>query len=265
MIKTCITCGFTKRHYAKGLCRSCYHKQFIPKHWSKNFDCCVKCETTKSPHIGKGLCRSCYDMQETKILCACGCGLPVNKRGNKISKFIHGHWLRTQKPTDEFWIKARESTKGTNNFCLGKFGKDHPAFGHYTTDATRELRRRNRIKCLSERKTTPTDIEIILSNILDKLKIIHHPQHPINNKFVVDEFVERENLIIEAFGGYWHGDTRRFPKDKLDKRQKSQIRKDGSKIKYLTKCGYKILILWEMDLKKRPDWCEEQIILSIEN
>ena len=31
------------------------------KKWSKKFDCCVKCGTTKEKHSSRGFCRNCYD------------------------------------------------------------------------------------------------------------------------------------------------------------------------------------------------------------
>lgn len=264
MQKQCKVCG-SKNYYAKELCKKCYRKFLVPQGWSKKFSSCIKCGKTDSPHQGFGLCRKCYNTRESDIPCACGCGKTVSLVRGKPSKFRQGHWLKTQTETDEFWIKSRASIMGENNPCYGKFGKDHPAFGHHTSDKTRELRRKLATERLLKEKKSPTSIETILSNLLDELHINHHPQYPINGKFVVDEFIPDFNLIIEAFGGYWHGDSRRFPFEKLSNLQIRSMKRDKSKLKYLTTCGYKILVLWEKDLKERPDWCELEILNIIEN
>lgn len=264
MEKICSQCNSPK-YYAKGFCKSCYRKQFIPKRWSKKFSACIKCGTNQVPHVAHGLCRKCYMSTESNTFCACGCGLFTTIYRGKPRKFRRGHWMRTQSEQDKFWKNSRLSTQGENNPCYGKFGKDHPAYKHHTTEETRKLRREVRIRELSKRKTSPTDIEIILLNILNDLKIIHKPQYPINKKFVVDEFIPQHNLIIEAFGGYWHGDPRRFSESSLSKIQLNNMKKDSSRTKYLKKCGYRILILWEKDLKERPEWCKKEILRSIKN
>lgn len=264
MKRICSQCN-SPNYYAKGLCRNCYKKQLKPAKWSKKFDCCIMCGTKEIPHIGHGLCKKCYNNKKSNILCACGCGQVTTLYRGKPQKFIHGHWIRTQNEKNEFWIKSRKSVQGENNPCYGKFGKDHPAFKHHTTEETRQLRRKMRIEQLSKRKTSPTDIEIILSNLLDKINIKHYSQHPIKEKFVVDEFLPEYNTIIEAHGGYWHGDPRKYSKEKLSKLQISNIKRDNSKQKYLIKCEYKILILWEKDLKENIDWCEQEILNIIKN
>lgn len=252
--KTCSSCGSSK-YYCRGLCKKCYIKQLIPVGWSKNYSMCVSCGLTEFPHVAKGLCRRCYTTQITETLCACGCGLPVSKSGNKTKQFRKGHWM---KGNLKFAAAHLRAMTGKNNPQYGKFGKDHPAFGHATTDKTREERRQRRLKALSTRTDKRTGIEVILSNLLDSLSIIHQSQCVMYNKFTVDEYLPKYGIVIEAFGGYWHGDTRKFKT--LTARQIRSQKEDATRIKYLNTCGHPVLVLWEKELNENPEWCKEQII-----
>lgn len=155
-----------------------------------------------------------------------------------------------------------KALSGKGNPQYGKFGEEHPAYGHKTKPEVRELRRQARLNHISARGKR-TDIEGILSDMLDWLDVSHASQKMMYGKFVVDEFLPEFNLVIEAFGSYWHGDTRVFPE--LSKMQASNTLRDKSKLKYLTTCGHRVLILWEFDLKNNPKWCIDEIKLAIEN
>lgn len=151
-----------------------------------------------------------------------------------------------------------QAMTGSNNPQYGKFGENHPAFGHATTDKTREERRQRRLKALSIRVDKRTGIEVILSSLLDGLNIVHQSQHIMYNKFTVDEYLPEYSTVIEAFGGYWHGDTRKFKT--LTTRQIRSQKADTARIKYLNTCGHSVLVLWEKELNENPEWCKEQII-----
>jgi G:T-mismatch repair DNA endonuclease (very short patch repair protein) len=256
--RICTTCGSLK-YYCKGLCKSCYTKQLVPAKWSHKFDVCIRCNSSKFPHVAKGLCDRCYHAQDTSVLCACGCGLSVFKSGNKIKKYRKGHWIKNNK---DFMDTFRKDMTGKNNPQYGKFGKNHPAYGHKTKPEVRESRRQRRLNAISN-KGKKTDIEIILSSLLDKLKIVHISQKILYNKFSVDEFLPKFNLIIEAYGGYWHGDNRKF--ETLNKLQTKNKRMDAIRAKYLNKCGHRVLILWETELKNNPNWCKKEILFAIKN
>lgn len=260
-IRYCSICGSTN-YYCKNLCRSCYQKSLVPKNWSKNFSKCVKCGTTNYPHIGQGLCSHCYASRKSNILCACGCGEVTTLRGNKPKKFLQGHWLHLQGATSKFQTNHTKSMLGENNPMFGLYGSSHPAFGHKTSDKTRQERRERRLKYIST-KGKPTNIEIILSHILDEMNLNHNAQTILYNKFTVDEFLPEYGLVIEANGGYWHGDKRRFPI--LSKKQIRIQKRDASKASYLIICGHRVLVLWERELVNNPEWCKNEISLAIKD
>jgi very-short-patch-repair endonuclease len=200
---------------------------------------------------------------DTDVLCACGCGLPVPKVGNIVKKFRQGHWVRTQGSGSEFQKAHAKDMEGRNNPQYGKFGKDHPSYGHETTQETRELRRKTILRTLSQGKMGKTDIEVILSEILDELKVKHMPQSLLYDKFTVDEYLPDFGVVIEAFGAYWHGDRRVFKK--MNRFQVVNSKRDASRGAWLTKKGHRVLILWERELKKDREWCKREVMLAIEN
>jgi very-short-patch-repair endonuclease len=214
------------------------------------------CGTTKRPHFAKGFCNRCYSTRpgEGKP-CKCGCGQITSTNRGKPQDFIHGHWLKSEEGYDHMLPYILNNSQGDGNPCYGKFGTNHPAFGHLTTDKCRNERRERMLKRISQHKNAPTDIEIILSKMLDDLHILHKSQHIIGNKFAVDEFVPSCRLLIEAYGDYWHGNPLRWNNDNMYELQKKNIKKDYSRRKYFEACGYSLLILWETDLKKNPEKC----------
>lgn len=50
----CAICGERKEHSAKGMCKHCYKKQYVPK-----TIICVSCNR-KTPHHAKGMCKTCH-------------------------------------------------------------------------------------------------------------------------------------------------------------------------------------------------------------
>lgn len=260
-IRYCTKCS-SEKYYCKGLCHSCYAKLLVPKNWSKKFDKCIVCNTTNHPHVGHGYCTFCYQNRKSNILCACGCGKYVTLHGSNPKTFLQGHWLHTQSGDSLFHKNQAKAMLGENNPQFGKFGENHPAHGHKTTDKTRQERRERRLHALANRGKT-TNIEKALSDILDSMNLSHNSQSILYNKFTVDEFLPDYNLVIEANGRYWHGDPRKFPN--LSAKQISIQKRDYSKIPYLTTCGHRVLVLWEQELLSNIEWCKQEIILAIEH
>jgi G:T-mismatch repair DNA endonuclease (very short patch repair protein) len=254
--RVCELCGSNK-YYCKGMCKNCYNKNHVPLLWADKFEKCVQCSSTKYPHVARGLCRRCYATQPSNVLCACGCGEYVSQVGTKTRKYIHGHRINIQWKDPKYRKWHISLFQGDKNPMWGKFGKDHPSYKHKKTDQYRKDASQRMLERMTKGERKVTNIEIILSKILDDMKIKHYPQFLMYNKFVVDEYLPDFNLVIEAYGGYWHGDARRFPNP--DKMQTKNQKRDSSRIKYLEKCGVKTIILWENELTKDIEWCKSQI------
>lgn len=82
-------------------------------------------------------------------------------------------------------------------------------------------------------------LEKILYAELDRLGVSYFKQYPIGQRYVVDAFVPKMNLAIEADGDYWHA---------LEK----NIRRDMEKDEYLLDAGFKVLRATESELRKDP-------------
>jgi very-short-patch-repair endonuclease len=91
-------------------------------------------------------------------------------------------------------------------------------------------------------KENPTKLEAKMSQILRLLGVTHEHHVEIKPNFIVDFRVGM--LIIEADGDYWHGHPSREP---LTQRQIKQQKRDAARNKYLTKCGYVVVRIWESD------------------
>lgn len=105
----------------------------------------------------------------------------------------------------------------------------------------------NRLSYLSRvGRNRINNLEKKLYKGLEKYRINYIPQYPMYNKFVVDAYLPKYNLVVEAFGRYWHT---------LPEIHK----KDLSKKAYLEKCGHEVLELWEDEIND-IDNCIKRIV-----
>ncbi len=90
----------------------------------------------------------------------------------------------------------------------------------------------------------PSSIEKKIWEVLDKLNIDYKIQVSLDShRFVIDVYIPTQKLIIECNGDYWHN-YKIFPeKEKRDKALKE----------YASKNGYKLIELWESDIRKNPE------------
>lgn len=95
-----------------------------------------------------------------------------------------------------------------------------------------------------------TSIERIGYALLDAIGVAYRPQHLVGGKFCVDAFVSEAALVIQFDGDYWHGHPERFPAP--DARQRRRIKLDQSQDAYMAACGYRVLRLWEAQLRRDP-------------
>ena len=86
---------------------------------------------------------------------------------------------------------------------------------------------------------------------IDFVKEKHFPQ--ITNSYFCDVFIPKYNLIIECDGDYWHCNPLKWSEDRyhtLKKKTAKQIWDiDRCRTQDLEKIGYKVLRIWETDIK----------------
>lgn len=96
-----------------------------------------------------------------------------------------------------------------------------------------------------------TKIEIKIQDFLKELKIVFYPHHYISDiihSYQSDIFIPSFNVIIECDGDYWHFNPKKYINP--NKWQKQQIEEDKIRTKELIEKGYKIIRLWETDIKQ---------------
>lgn len=157
----------------------------------------------------------------------------ANKRGVKRSRkaLVKQYEIVSRYMTDNNSMKKPGAAEKVR-----QFHRDHPEERkRIYSIAVPKMREYQRGK--------PTKLEQRLFQILDRLAVSYEPFAILKDKFIVDCRIGR--LIIEADGDYWHGHPRFAP---LSERQLKQQKRDDSRNKYLTACGYEVIRIWESDL-----------------
>lgn len=122
------------------------------------------------------------------------------------------------------------------NFCSRKcFYSNLNKFGH--SESARSKIKEARMKQILPVKNT--SIEIKIQNYLKQLKIdffTHHYIKNITHGYQCDVFIPSLNLVIECDGNYWH----KYP---------TGTETDHIRTKELIENGFKVLRLWESEIK----------------
>lgn len=117
------------------------------------------------------------------------------------------------------------------------------------------LRKVSELKLKPSKQTIP---EKIVEGILIKLGLDYKSQHPVIGTKFINDF-EVGNIVIEVQGDYWHGNPKFY--QEFNEVQQKMINRDKRKKKVLEKMGYKVLYLWEYDIRKNIEECERQILI----
>lgn len=126
--------------------------------------------------------------------------------------------------------------------------------GHTTSESTRQKIART----ISERPRRETQPEKTVKEWLQKMDIPFQPQAPIG-PFLVDFLLPKHRVVIEVFGDYWHANPRYRMNKSLHPGQIGATKRDNARVSYLTKAGYWVLILWEMDINENHHHCRKRI------
>lgn len=114
---------------------------------------------------------------------------------------------------------------------------------------------------VKQQTNNPNKLEIAGYIILDEIGIKYERQILIANKFCVDALVESKKTIIQFDGDYWHANPKIFPKP--DRRQQKRIALDKSQDAYFKKMGYRIIRVWEHEIKESPEIVKKKITKMI--
>lgn len=165
-----------------------------------------------------------------------------------------------------------------------KRGQDNPAFGkpgtmlgkHLSLSARTTLSEKGKVrwdaKSPSEKQTKidqlrkgwsalgkerPSKIEVLVEGWLSASGVAFESQVVVDF-YVVDFKIGRK--IVECHGDYWHANPEVYADPvRWHQAQRANVRRDKSKMTFLTNRKYEVLVLWERDLYKKPLQCREQL------
>ena len=201
-------------------------------------------------------------------LCACGCGQYTTILKGKPHRFVRGHHARGEhngrfgKPVSSETTQ-KQAAAGRRQAAAGLSAITQPGWKH--SEVTRakmsaahalNLRTGSKnpfygkkhseetlAKMAASRATSivlPTTPERAVHAELVRRGIGFLTEHQIG-RFCVDILVPNVNLVIFVDGCYWHACPAHHP---TNRRPSS----DASRVSYLTKCGYRVAIIWEHEI-----------------
>lgn len=239
------------------------------------------------------------DKEKHKILCKCGCGQEIiikpHHKYYGIPSYINYHYFKSKEYKEkrkklhadpnsrynsiEYRKKIAQGGRNRINTdeyrekCrIAKLGKKNPNFGKIPTHLKnihknwkkkdpegykkhqREAGKKGFLSC-----PRISSLELDFQRILRELNINFVSQFNYGMGFA--DFLIKPNLIIFVDGDFWHGNPIRFKQ--LSQKQRAQKRKDETQNKFLRSKGYKIVRIWEYDLKKLNDKQKKKLILNI--
>ena len=233
-------------------------------------------KSSKHSNITKEQLLTDFKYNGIRPTCKCGCGEYTTiqyTNGIHFSEYIQGHWNRIKNNRGHNICAIENSAKTRKEqYKSGKrvqWNKGKKWKETYSKEKEEELRN-NLVQKIKKR------IESQPFKIASKLEInfINDYIKPITEDFICqyylkdinqfcDIYVPNKNLIIEVNGSYWHCDNRIYKNGPINGIQKRKIERDNIKYKYLNDNNYKLLIIWEFDIKNNPKIVKEVIEKNI--
>ncbi len=154
--------------------------------------------------------------------------------------------------------KIKEKMKKNHKGLLGKHHSEetksklsivHKGIKH--TEEAIEKIKKARLNQIFPKKDT--SIEIKIQNFLKLLGIeffTHFYIKEIEHKYRCDIFIPSMKLVIEADGDYWHANPKIYSEEILNEKQKWKREMDELRTQELIEKGFKVLRLWEFEIKE---------------
>jgi very-short-patch-repair endonuclease/Mor family transcriptional regulator len=106
--------------------------------------------------------------------------------------------------------------------------------------------------------------ELLKRNYKEGVDFFH--QYKFGNKFSIDFAFPKQKVLIEVQGDYWHANLLKNDWLKLHPIQWKNVQKDIAKRKYVGKYDngtWKLIEIWESDIKKDVKVCVDKIVSSL--
>lgn len=156
-------------------------------------------------------------------------------------------------------FQCKEIQEQIRNTCIERYG--HPYPGTHS---------KKRVKISSPHR--------LLSAALVKHGIEHRNEVAVYNATIFSKYkspridiVIGENFAVEVFGDYFHANPAKYKSSDLISRfnGKTEARQiwaeDTDRIEKLQKCGYRVMVIWEADIKRNLQQVLKDINAAIEN
>ena len=211
-----------------------YNYNLLTKHFYKpNDDIDVMCKehgifTTKVKNHVKYGCRLCGDGSLTK------------EKFIEMAMGIHGDVYD--------YSKVEHGFKRKQNTIICKI------HGEYRQTVECHLRGHGCRKCGWNKTSTISNKEKQWLDI-NNIDIKFRQYDVINGKYRVDGFDPETKTVYEFYGDYWHGNPRRFHKDKINYQAQNKTfgelyEKTLQREAEIKAAGYKVISIWESDYDK---------------
>ena len=182
-----------------------------------------------------------------------------------------------------------ESKKGKKNPMFGKTGKNNPFYGHHHTEEvkrqksiqSKEFANRPEIKEAQRQvlrksrhsQVKPNNRESQIGQILTDAQIRFKFHRNVDYQTIENEHRKKEvdifirpKKIIEHNGTYNHADPRKYKPDDLIREHGRMVKaseiwkREKTILKQIKKQGYKVLVIWESELKEELDQTTKKIL-----
>ena len=124
--------------------------------------------------------------------------------------------------------------------------------------AIAEVRVSNVIRKTGNEDKGPTYIERFVMNLLEELEV-KYLYNTFVGRYKPDMYIEENNIVIEVHGDYFHCNPVIYGDGPIDNIQEKHVLRDYYKMCYYKSRGYRVLYIWENDIKNNPNKVKEKI------
>lgn len=173
---------------------------------------------------------------------------PATKRRQRERTSGHSNPMSLKSIAARHGVDEEKARKLTP--CYGRRGQKHPMFGKHHTQESLEKISKNASRHVSQKSNAERDMyENLISMGYDVSRNIGI------SRYNCDIVFNSLPLVIEYFGDFWHCNPSKWDAQQLNPRTKMTAEErwklDRHKIECLESLGYRVLVVWESDWKKR--------------